>query len=97
MILADLMHGTATTGTGPVSDLDHDLDPRQMRWQRTTIAPGRCGSRWICVGRGPRRQGRLQAGHLFRNGLFQILDALFERRTVELFGAAAEPVALDPQ
>ena len=37
-VLADRVQGTAATGTRFVFDIDHHLDPRQMRRQRATVA-----------------------------------------------------------
>jgi hypothetical protein len=39
------MQRAATTRSGLVCDIDHLLDPRQFRWQRTTIAFSRLAAR----------------------------------------------------
>jgi hypothetical protein len=98
LVFADQMQRTAAAGTGLVLDIDHQLDPWQMRRQCAAIAFGRLGARWTrwCFGCGRlrRRRERVQCRGLLRQRLFQLLDPLLERRVVELLGAAAEPVAL---
>ena len=44
-IFADDMQHASATGAGLVVDLDHHLDPRQMRRQCSTVALGRFGAR----------------------------------------------------
>jgi len=46
LIFADDVQHAPATGAGLVVDVDHHLDPRQMRRQCSTVALGRFGARW---------------------------------------------------
>src|ERR1700719_2038539 len=50
LVLADPMQLAPATGTNLVVDVDHDLDPRQMRWQRTAIAAALASPRYTSLG-----------------------------------------------
>ncbi len=86
-VFADLMQGRAAARAGLVGDIDHDLDPRQMRRQRSAIALRRLA--------GPLRLrlSRLGLRFLLAQGLLGIFNALLQRFFAETFGAAAEAVA----
>jgi hypothetical protein len=98
LVFANDMQCATAAGTGVVLDIDHQLDPRQMRRQCTAIAFGRLGASWTrCCFRCRRlrwRRDRVQCRRLLRQRLLQVLDPVLERRVVELLGAATEPVAL---
>ena len=93
-VFADHVQRTATARAGRLIRLDHHLDPRQMRGQRAPIVSRRFG-----LGRGfrhfgfRRRQRGVEARLLLRQGLFEILDALFQLLIIEPFGTAAEAVS----
>ena len=96
-ILADRVQRAPATGTCLVFDIDHYLDPRQMRRQRAAVALRRFATaqtgfgiwrslRWC--------HRRLHPGRLLGQGLFQILKPMLQSLIVQPFGAAAKPVAL---
>ena len=97
-VLADRMQLPAAAGTGLVLDIDHLLDPRQVRRQRTAIAFDRLGTRRACravlLWRDRRRRRRFQQRSLLRHRLLQILDPELHRRFAELLRAPAEAIAL---
>jgi hypothetical protein len=94
-VFADHMQRTATARAGLLTGLDHHLDPGQMRGQRAPVAPRRFG-----CGRGFRRFGfrwrqrGIQSRLVLRQGLFEIVNALFQLLVIEPFGTAAEAMPL---
>jgi hypothetical protein len=102
-VFTDPMQRAVAAGAGLVLDIDDYLVACQMHRQRAAVALHRIGARlaWWCLrGRGlclrslRRRCSRRQSGLMLGQGLLQILHAPLERLGVELFRAAAEPVAL---
>ena len=94
------MQRAATARTASRLDIDYQLDPRQMRGQRAAVALRRFGARARarairalvrCFA--GRRRG-IEPGLLFRQGLLEIVDALFQLIVVEPLRAAAEAVSL---
>jgi hypothetical protein len=81
------MQWRAATGTRLVSDIDHNLDPWQMVWQRTAVL-----LRWFC-GSLRRWLSRLDLRRLFGERLLDVLDPLLQHLLAETFRAAAEAVA----
>jgi hypothetical protein len=81
------MQARATAPAGLISDIDHDLHPRQMLRQRTAVA-----LRWL---RGSLRiwLSRLELRLLLAQRLLGVFDPLLQRRFAETFRTAAEAVA----
>jgi hypothetical protein len=98
-IFADDVQRSAATGTGLIVDVHDDLDPRQIRRQSAAIALRLGATRVGRSGTGFRRRRigrwkhRVEPGLLFGHGLLKVFLALLQRRVVELFRPAAEPVA----
>ena len=86
-VLADHMQGRTAAPAGLVGDIDHNLDPRQMFWQRTAIA-----LRWL---RNPFRGWLrcLDLRRLFGERLLDVLDPLLQCFLAKTFRTAAEAVA----
>ena len=94
-VLTDHVQRTTTARAGGLVRLDYHLDPRQMRGQRAPVSPRRSG-----FGRGSwrvglrRRQRGVQSRLMLRQGLFEIVDALFRLLVIKPFGTATEAISL---
>lgn len=88
-ILADDVEITAAADAGPVFDIEHTLDPFEMRRQAATVGLARSNDRVS-----PCRSdlaARLDRG----NSGIEILKAKLKLIFIQLFGAGAEPVPLE--
>ena len=95
------MQRAAATGTGLVVDVHDDLDPRQMRRQRAAIALRRFGARRVgarhpvpAMARPPVDAPRPARPVCSATDCSRSSIPLLQRRVVELFRAAAKPVAV---
>jgi len=92
-VLADQMQPPAAAGTGLALDIDHLLDPRQVRRQCAAIAFDRLGAQRACwfvlFWRDRPRRRRFQ-----HRRLLQILDPELHRRFAKFLRAPAEAIAL---
>ena len=89
-VFADDVQRPAAARAGLVLDVDHDLDPRQVRRQCAAVASGR----WARGRRLGRRASRLLGGSDCSDGLLEILETELQLIRVELLRAPAELAAL---
>jgi hypothetical protein len=89
-VFADDVQHPAAARAGLVLNVDHDLDPRQVRRQSAAVASGR----WAVGRRLGRGSGRLLGGSDCSDGLLEILEPELQLIAIELLRAATELAAL---